>query len=405
MRKKLILLVLLGLVSLTGCVQMMPPEQGETAHVRNQVNIWHYWGDERQQQELRDVIEAYNASQDDQEVLLTYVPFEDFRKKLSVGAASGDLPDIAILALPDHAYYASIGIFADLGDRMDLSGYYPDAVTSCTIDGRLYGVPFGSNCLALIYNADLLAHSGVNPPATWEELADAAGKLTRDNVKGIAFSCAQNEEGTFNELVWLLSAGADALNLNTPEGIRALSFVEGLVRSGSMDKDVINWSQAEVMEQFGQGNIAMMVNGSWQVPILTRKYPDLHYGVALIPEGKLKASVLGGENYAVIAGRNEVGALDFIRFATEKTRLAELMNRFGYISADRAVAQTQYPDDENMAVFIREMQYAKSRGPHIAWPKISEVISRAFLNVILEIDTPERAAEKAQALLNEIVSG
>ena len=37
---------------------------------------------------------------------------------------------------------------------------------------------------------------------------------------------------------------------------------------GSMSKSVVNWTQADVNDQFMAGKAAMMVNGPWQLPAL-----------------------------------------------------------------------------------------------------------------------------------------
>ena len=98
-----------------------------------------------------------------------------------------------------------MGIFADITGKFDVSTYYPGPVNSCTLNGRLYGVPFGSNDLVLFYNEDMLKKAGVSVPTTWDELLDAAAKCSKDNVSGFAHSSLQNEEGTFNFLTWLWS--------------------------------------------------------------------------------------------------------------------------------------------------------------------------------------------------------
>src|SRR5699024_4552200 len=115
---------------------------------------------------------------------------------------------------------------------------------------KLYGIPFGSNCLGLFYNKDMLEAANVEVPTTWDELRDAAKALTKDNVSGMAFCCLQNEEGTFNFSPWLWSTGTDSFNINNEQGIKALTFVGDLVKDGSMSKEVINWTQGDVMNQF-----------------------------------------------------------------------------------------------------------------------------------------------------------
>ena len=106
------------------------------------VTIWYYWETEGHQAALNHIIEEFNNQQDEITVEAKYVPFADFKKQLSVGASAGELPDLVILDNPDHASYAAMGIFADLTGRFDVSTYYDGPVNSCTLDGKLYGVPF-----------------------------------------------------------------------------------------------------------------------------------------------------------------------------------------------------------------------------------------------------------------------
>lgn len=367
------------------------------------VTIWYYWETEGHQKALDKVIQDYNTSQTDIKVTAKYVPFADFKKQLSIGASANELPDIAILDSPDHASYASMGIFADLTGKFDVSDYYEGTVGSCTIDDKLYGVPFGVNCLALYYNKDLMDAAGCTVPATWEELKDTAAKLTKDNVTGLGFCSVQNEEGTFNFMPWVWSTGAGSYEIGSEGGIKALSYIKDLFDAGSMSKECINWTQGDVMNQFISGNVAMMVNGPWQIPTMKQEAPDLNWDVTLIPKDSEYASVLGGENYAVISGGNEEGALKFLEYATQKEQVTYLMDAFGYISADKTIAASQFTGDQVMEKFTEELNYAMPRGPLAEWPEVSDAISLAFNQVITGAAAPEQAAKDAQATIDGIV--
>lgn len=369
-----------------------------------EVTIWYYWETEGHQKALDKVITDYNASQSDITVTAKYVPFADFKKQLSIGASADELPDIAILDSPDHASYATMGIFADLSGKFDVSSYYEGAVDSCTIDGTLYGVPFGVNCLGLYYNQDLLDAAGCKAPTNWEELKETASKLTKDNVTGLAFCSLQNEEGTFNFMPWVWSTGAGSYEINSEGGVKALTMAKDLIESGAMSKECINWTQGDVMNQFISGNVAMMINGPWQIPTMKQEAPDLNWKVALIPQDKEYASALGGENYAVIAGGNEEGALKFLEYATAKEQVEYLMDSFGYISADKTIAEGQFADDEAMKTFTEQLNYAKARGPLAEWPEVSDAISLAFNQVMTGEKAPQEAADAAQQVIDGIVT-
>ena len=367
------------------------------------VTIWYYWETEGHQKALNHIIEEFNSSQDDITVEAKYVPFADFKKQLSVGASADELPDLVILDNPDHAAYAAMGIFADLTDKFDVSNYYEGPVNSCTLDGKLYGVPFGSNDLVLFYNEDMLKEAGCEVPTTWDELLEAAKATTTDTVSGFAHCALQNEEGTFNFLPWVWSTGATSYEINSEGGIKALTFEKDLVDSGAMTKEAINWTQGDTMHQFIAGNLAMMINGTWQIPTMREEVPDLNWNVAPIPQDKEQASGLGGENYAVIAGGNEDAAVKFLEFATTPETCLYMMNAMGYISADSTIAENQFEGDDVYQVFVDEMQYAHARGPLPEWPSISDAISLAFNKVITGDSSPEDAAAEAQATIDGII--
>ncbi len=378
-------------------------EAAETSGGAEAVTIWYYWETEGHQVALDQVIQEYNASQDQYEVTAKYVPFADFKKQLSIGASADELPDIAILDSPDHASYVEMGIFEDLTGKFDVSSYYEGTVNSCTVDGKLYGVPFGVNCLALYYNEDMLEAAGCEVPTTWDELKETAKKLTGDNVTGLALCSVQNEEGTFNFVPWLWSTGATSYDIDNENGIRALTFIQGLIEEGVMSKECINWTQGDVMNQFISGNVAMMENGPWQIPTMQAEAPDLNWNVTLIPKDAEYSSVLGGENYAVINGRNVEGALDFLTYATSEEKVKFMMDKFGYISADKTIAENQFESDSPYQPFVEELNYAMPRGPLAEWPSVSDAISLAFNQVITGTATPEEAAAQAQSTIDGIV--
>lgn len=396
--KKLISLLLTAVLA---CSMLGTAAYAEEAS--GDVTIWYYWETEGHQKALNHIIEEFNGSQDSITVEAKYVPFADFKKQLSIGASADELPDLVILDNPDHAAYAAMGIFADITDKFDVSNYYEGPVNSCTLDGKLYGVPFGSNDLLLFYNEDMLKEAGCEVPTTWDELLEVAKATTTDSVFGFAHCALQNEEGTFNFLPWVWSTGATSYEINSEGGIKALNFEKELVDSGAMTKEAINWTQGDTMHQFIAGNLAMMINGTWQIPTMREEVPDLNWNVAPIPQDKEQASGLGGENYAVIAGGNEDAAVKFLEFATTPETCLYMMNAMGYISADSTIAENQFEGDEVYQVFVDEMQYAHARGPLPEWPSISDAISLAFNKVITGESAPEDAAAEAQATIDGII--
>ena len=138
-------------------------------------------------------------------------------------------------------------------------------------------------------------------PQTWDELRTAArqadlGQAVRHRVRRPA-----NYEGTWQFLPFMWSNGGDEKNIATPQTAAALQLLVDLVTDGSASKSVVNWTQADVSDQFKAGNAAMMINGPWQFPVLNED-TSLHYDVVPIPAPRAGATVivpLGGETWTV----------------------------------------------------------------------------------------------------------
>ncbi|RED64819.1 ABC transporter substrate-binding protein [Cohnella lupini] len=368
---------------------------------KKKLTLWFYFEGKERFDKIKVLTDGYTKLNPNIEIEPVYIPFADFKKRLSVGLAAEDLPDLVIIDNPDHAAYAAMGLFADITAKIqdwpDKDQFFEGPWKSASYDGKQYGIPLGSNNLALFYNEKMLADAGVNPPQTWEELKVAAKKLSQNGVTGIGISAPANEEGTFQFLPWLLSSGATFDNLGGPEGAKAYGILADLVKDGSMSKEVINWTQSDVMKQFAAGKLAMMINGPWQLPELSTTVPDLKFGLSFVPKDKEYASVLGGENLGVVNGKNVDEAVSFIKYVASPEVIKPFAEGFGYFPSRKDVAADPYwTDNAQLKVFAENMKYAQPRGPHPKWPEISNAISEGLAKALTGQSTPEDAAKGAQ---------
>ena len=163
-------------------------------------------------------------------------------------------PTSLMLDNPDLQQIAATGALTPLSDYgLSSDGYIKGVVDASTYEGKLYGLQPVTNSIGLFYNKDILAKAGVNPPTTWDELKAAAAKLTKGEQYGIAFSAPANYEGTWQFLPFMWSNGGDEKDIATPQTAAALQLWVDLVKSGSASKSVVNWTQADVNDQFNAG--------------------------------------------------------------------------------------------------------------------------------------------------------
>src|SRR5260221_12500168 len=116
----------------------------------------------------------------------------------------------------------------------------------------------------------MFADAGISsPPATWADLTEDAAKLTKSPVYGLDFSATNSEEATWQWEPFLWSNGGKLLDLTAAPAKAALQVWTDFVQKGSVSRDVVNWNQGDVANQFIRGCAAMMGMGPWmlgQVP-------------------------------------------------------------------------------------------------------------------------------------------
>lgn len=372
-----------------------------------EIEFWHYLETE-QTEVLTKAVDTYNSSQDKVHVTMQYIPRDELMKQYTMGVVSGELPDCGLTDSTNLTSYASMGAFEDITDlynEWDNTEFLQGPLDSCYYDDKLYGLPFDSNCLALYYNEDLLNEAGVEVPTTWTELEEACEVLTNDTTKGIAISAISNEEGTFQYLSWLQSAGGDVNNFNSNEAKESMEYLKGLIDNGYMSKECVTWTQADIEKQFASGQAAMMINGPWQVEPLAADAPDLNYSVAKIPKADNGeyTSVLGGEDIAICKGANLDATWDFVSWLCSPEVSSEMCKEMGYFSPRADVDNVElYADDPVQSVFAEILPTAESRGPSEYWPEISEAVYTAEQEILTGQKDIDTALDDAQAKIDEI---
>ena len=332
------------------------------------------------------------------------VPRTQLVPKLLQDAAARSLPDLVLVDNPDLQQLASTGGLDSLSaNGLSTTGLYPSIVAAGSYQGQTYGIAPGVNDLALYYNKDLFTKAGLTPPTTWAELTADAKALTSGARKGIAFSAAATEEGSFQFEPFFWSAGANLSSLDSAQAVQALTLWKTLVSDGYASKSVVNWSQSDVEAQFQAGNAAMMVNGPWQLPLLNAA-TSLHFGIVSIPVPAASdpaVSPLGGEVWAV--GRSnsarEAKAVAVVKCLLSPANSVQWSKDAGYIPSNEAAAAQLAKSNPQLAPFISEVATAKARTAQLgtAYPKVSTALWNALQEALAGGMSPQAALTQAQA--------
>ncbi len=379
------------------------------------VTLWHPFTLETDM--IYGGIKKFNASQDQYRVEARVVPGPQIATELVRAVASGEVPDLATIDSPVVTSFSAQGALEDVTDRVKNSKqinakvYFKGPWNSVTWKGKVYGVPRDANTIALYYNADMFRKAGLDPdkpPRTWKELMADAKKLTDParHVYGFAFCATANEEGPFQWLPFLYQNGGSIDKLDQPEAAEALQFWVDFVKKGYASRDVINERQYEVTNTFMAGNSAMALGGPWELPRMSQK-TKFDWRVAVLPvkaDKNIHASSLGGYDFVIPKGAKDVdGAFKFIEFMSQ----ASILNngwKTGRIAprSDIVIKNPEWP--KAYAVFRKQLETARARGPHPEWPTISRAIQIAMQQALTGQEPAGKALKEAAAKIEPILA-
>jgi multiple sugar transport system substrate-binding protein len=158
-------------------------------------------------------------------------------------------------------------------------GRLDTAVESITFEDKVYGIPLNTNAQLLWYRTDLTEE----PPATWDEMIEAADQLEADGKPHQIWEQGQRYEGL---VVWfaslLASAGGTILNeegtevtLEEEPTRRALEVLRDVSTSSHAPPSLATAQEDQGRQGWVDGDAAFEVNYGFLWPSTNEQAPDL----------------------------------------------------------------------------------------------------------------------------------
>lgn len=196
------------------------------------------------------------------------VDLTEIRNAMTLGAASGEGPDMVIIPHDNLGPIVENGAAApiDLGDVAE--NFLPNAIDGFTYDGQLYGVPLAVENIGFFRNTDMVPEA----PTTWDEVAQIATELvdSGEAESGIGlpdltynsyplytafggYIFGRDEEGSFT---------IEDIGMNNEGMVEGLTWIQNLVEAGVVSENV-DWEAAHV--QFETGRSPFILTGPWAI--------------------------------------------------------------------------------------------------------------------------------------------
>jgi raffinose/stachyose/melibiose transport system substrate-binding protein len=221
-------------------------------------------------------------------------------------------------------------------------------------NGQIWGVPWYLSGNPMVFNPDLFTKAGLdpkNPPATWDELKAACGKLKAIGVVPIAgglkdgwfggwlFSILARQTQDSEKAFMQASVGQGA-KFTDPSFTEWWSRLAELKTAGCWNADINSLDYQQGQDMFVQGKAAMIFGNDTFLAGWAQTMTWDKIGVMMVPKygkGKLADTyVVTAQGWGVTSwSKHPQQAADFLVFMHTPERLAAWFNYTGVLPADK----------------------------------------------------------------------
>lgn len=331
------------------------------------IEFMHSSVEHERQAVIRGLIDRFQK--ENPTITVKQVPVEEdaFNTKMITLARSGALPEV-IEVSHDYARVMDKESLIDhkavkaLIEKQGEASFYDGVLRIVrTEDGNAYtGVPISAWLQGIWYRKSVLAKAGISEPKNWDQLLDAARKLTKigDKKYGIALPTAESvmTEQTFSQFA--LSNHANVFNadgkvtVNSPEMLASLNYYRDLSRYTMPGSNNV----MEIKDAFMNETAPMAVYSTYILPAIAQEGSLADIGF-VVPTEKTSAVYGVITSLTITTGQKEEeteAAEKFVSFMEQAQNTAEwvLMSPGAMLPVTKAVAaHTVYKDNPAIKAF------------------------------------------------------
>lgn len=276
-----VLILSAALTACSGNTDTASSENGSKKTIKF-MHLWPAGSSKQQNQIVTDIIEQYEAEHEDVKIEIEVLENEQYKNKIKVLSSSNELPDVGFTWAAGYMTpFVKGNLFAELDDVLN-DGLKDSFVSGTTeayaLDGKTYGLPLELNIAPIYYNKEIFEKYNLDVPQTYSEFENAVKTLADNGVAPIALG---NKDRWTGSLWYMYLAdrfgGAEVLNkaidrsgsFEDPALISAAEEIQNLVKVNAFNKGYNGLSNDEGKAEFLNGNAAMYLMGTWELPNFT----------------------------------------------------------------------------------------------------------------------------------------
>lgn len=361
-----LLLVLIMIVAMVGCSQKEPAntaqDNGQTSEQQEQqeqpveIEFWHAMSDGNGET-LQSLVDKFNAEHPEIKVNAVFQGhYKELFEKLNGSAQAGNLPALSMIYCNRLTAYVLNDMVEELDpyifdekNGMD-KAVWNDIPTGLRDNGmwngKHYSLPFNKGSYLMYYNVDTLQEAGIAVLTTWDELREAAAKLSKDGKKGLVFNKSAGIDFSF----WVEQAGGhiydestDTVMIDTPQTKKAYEFITGMVNDGIAQ---VAFEDGYITGPMSRGESFIGFASSSNIPHMKDacEQSGVNWAVAELPKGEKQAALFSGTDitmFNTVSEEQKKAAWEFIKFWYEEETGVEWGIGSGYLPLTNAALNSE----------------------------------------------------------------
>jgi multiple sugar transport system substrate-binding protein len=371
-------------------------------------------------------VRRFNASHDNLRIEVVRGPLDtDALSDLAVSSLLlGESPyDVLLMDLTWTAKYAAAGWLEPLEPLLGADALEPfvsGALPGSRFDGHLWSIPLQGDTGLLYWRTDLMER----PPRDTAELERIARRLQRQGkVRWGYLWQGRQYEGLSCVVLEVLEAfgghwwqaGADPAGgrtaLDSPEAVRAVDWLQHLIRSGVSPAAVAGFAENEALQLFAAGEAAFLRNWPYALALINEGDAPVAGRVAAVPmvgaPGRRGGGTLGSWGFTVLRGSPQPSAAaEVIRWFTGEELQRHLAVEYGYAPTRRSLYEdgallAQLP---LLAVQRQALESAVARPTTAVYAQLSDVLQRQVNGLLSGDESPASVMAIAQRRSEQVLS-
>ncbi|AET61065.1 family 1 extracellular solute-binding protein [Paenibacillus terrae HPL-003] len=416
--RRIILMVIVSILSIVVGCSNLSPEAGDVVEIQFAHG---FSGDV-----IDQLVDEYNKSQDKVRVQATFIPgnHEGVVQKLQTLTVAKQLPDVIGMGYGYHQFaldnfpVVPLQSFIEQ-ENYNLNDFFPNLLDlGRGPDGQVYSLPMQVTEPIMYINNNLLRASNLdpkNPPKTWDELREAAKKMTHDDQYGVYFEYAASGNWMFQTMLGTahgnMMKDSKQVGFNSVEGRKALQYWVDLVNT---DKSMPLLTTTQAEQSFLAGKVGIYIASSSRIAKYSAQ-KSIELSTAVFPslDGNYRQVPIGGAGVMMLAKDNkkQQAAWDFIKFLASPESMTIYAKGTGsMVSRESALEKPEWMQTFLMDNPLSKTPYeqVKDAVPWNSFPgtdpvKLNTVLQDNITAAINQQKTVEDALRDAEAQANELL--